>query len=298
MRKLPPLSALRAFEAAGRHGTLSLAAQELYVTHGAVSKQVKGLERSLGVQLTRRTGRGIELTPQGRHMLPYLTKAFDDLGAAVRSVHSGSFEGSLIISCMPGLAATWLIPKLAQFMDAYPNIALTVLSAVRAPGLHQDITDLEILYGRPEWPGRRVRLLRQLEIFPVCSPQVMSGPDPVRTLDDLSRHVLIDNPTGTHWQEFLLAQGKDTTAIRRTLRFQDFNHELSAARAGLGIAIGDDLTTGDDLAAGRLVRPLPEMVRRQSMAYYLVTAPERATSAAAGTFIEWLVQEMEPSQNQ
>lgn len=292
MRKLPPLSALRAFEAAGRRGALSLAAQELYVTHGAVSKQVKALERSLGVTLTRRTGRGIELTPEGRRLLPYLTKAFDDLGAAVRSVDSGSFEGSLIVSCMPGLAATWLIPKLAQFMDRYPNIALTLMSATQSLGRQQDVTDMEILYGRPEWPGRRVQLLRRLEIFPVCSPQLMSGPDPVQDLENLHRHVLIDNPAGAHWQEFLLAQGRDTTTIRRTLRFQDFNHGLAAARAGLGIAIGDDLTTAADLAEGRLVRPLRETIRRQSMAYYLVTSPERAVSAAGEAFTEWLMREI------
>lgn len=294
MRKLPPLSALRAFEAAGRRGALSLAAQELYVTHGAVSKQVKALERALGVALTRRTGHGIELTPEGRRFLPHLTKAFDDLDAAVRSVDSGSFEGSLIVSCMPGLAATWLIPKMSQFLDRYPNIALTVLSATQSAAHSDSVVDLEILYGRPEWPGRKVRLLRRLDIFPVCSPRLMEGPDPVRSLDDLGRHVLIDNPAGAHWQEFLLAQGKDTLAIRRTLRFQDFNHGLAAARAGLGIAIGDDLTAGDDLSAGRLVRPLPEMIRRQSMAYYLVTSPERAVSAVAVAFIDWLFDEIGP----
>ena len=266
MRHLPPLSALRAFEAAGRHGNLSMAARELCVTHGAVSKQVKALEGSLGVQLTRRGARGIELTPEGIRLLPYLVKAFDGLDAAVRSMDRESFEGSLTVACMPGLAATWLIPKLSLFMESYPRVALTLLppDSIAAQGGHR--VDLEILYGRPDWPDKEVQLLKRLDIFPVCNPRLLEG-KPITTAADLARHTLIDNPQGTHWRDFFVAQGMDPYAAPHLLRFQDFTHCIAAARAGLGIAMGDNVTTAEDLASGALVRPLRQSVRRQSLAY-------------------------------
>ena len=293
MRQLPPLSALRAFEVAARRGSLSLAAQELNVTHGAVSKQVKTLERSLGFLLIKRTGKGIELTPEGRRLATHLKKAFDDLGAAVLSMESQAFEGTVTISCMPALASTWLIPKLGLFTDQYPNISLTVLSPNYADPGSGITTDLDILYGRPDWPGKKVQLLKQLEIFPVCSPKLAHGPNGVQKLSDLNNHVLIDNPEGTHWRDFFVSQGMDRNEARRTLRFQDFSQCIAAARAGHGIAMGDSVTTAGDLATGALVRPLRENIRRQSLAYYLVMPQNREPTSLVRAFSDWLILEMQ-----
>lgn len=290
MRRLPPLSALRAFEATGRRGNLTHAAKELYVTHGAISKQVKALEKTLGVTLTRRAGRGIELTSQGRRLIPYLTKAFDDIDAALRTLSSETFEGHMIISCMPGLTNAWLIPRLPSFLSQYPDISLTVLPTATTASHDADI---EIRYGRPDWPNRNITLLRQLDVFPVCSPRLMNGPNPVRRIEDLFQHTLIDEPGGAHWREFFVSQGKDPSKVTRTLRFQDFTHGLTAALEGLGIAMGDDLTMESDLATGRLIRPLPTVVRRQSLAYYLLTAPDQPMTGAMSAFIDWLTMEIQ-----
>ncbi|WP_373487828.1 LysR substrate-binding domain-containing protein, partial [Blastomonas sp.] len=285
LRRLPPFSALRAFEAAGRRGNLSHAAEELYVTHGAISKQVKSLEEALGVTLTRRAGRGIQLTSNGRRLLPYLTKAFDDIYAALRSVSSETFDGDMVIACMPGLTNAWLIPRLPTFLNQYPNVSITVLPTSQLNNYHADI---EIRYGRPEWPNRNITMLRQLDVFPVCSPRLMNGAYPVRRIDDLFKHTLIDEPDGSHWREFFVSQGKDPSKVTRTLRFQDFTHCITAARDGLGIAMGDDLTMASDLAAGRLIRPLLTQIRRQSLAYYLLTAPDQPLTGAMRAFIDWL----------
>ncbi|MCZ4352026.1 LysR substrate-binding domain-containing protein [Roseovarius aestuarii] len=293
MRDLPPFSAIRAFEAAGRRLNISKAAQELYVTHGAISKQVKALENALGVTLTRRSGRGIELTPKGRQLMPQLSKAFDDIDIALRAVTEQSFEGELTVTCMPGLAATWLVPRLPQFFKSYPDISITILSASTRQRAE---SDLEILYGRPEWPDRNIRLLRQLDVFPVCSPRIMNGPEPVRKIDDLFKHVMIDEPGGAHWREFMVAHGKDPSLINRRLRFDDFNHGIVAAREGLGVAIGDDLTMASDLATGRLVRPLPAMISRQSLAYYLVVAPNLPINGPIAAFIDWLTLNIQRKQ--
>ncbi|RKF16946.1 LysR family transcriptional regulator [Roseovarius spongiae] len=290
MRDLPPFSALRAFEAAGRRRNISEAARELYVTHGAISKQVKALEESLGVPLTRRAGRGIELTAKGRQLIPHLTRVLDDLDGALRAITSERFEGELIVSCMPGLAATWLIPKLPLFFESFPDISVTLLSASNE---QRSAADLEILYGRPEWPDRNIRLLKTLDVFPVCSPRIMNGPEPIRKIDDLYKHVLIDEPGGAHWREFLVAQGRDPSLVRKRLRFEAFNQGILAARDGLGVAIGDGLTMASDLATGRLVRPLPAMVSRRSLAYYLVTVTDQPVTGPMAAFTDWLTSEIQ-----
>ncbi|WP_372921904.1 LysR substrate-binding domain-containing protein [Roseovarius sp.] len=290
LRRLPPFSALRAFEATGRRGNLIHAAEELYVTHGAISKQVKALEEALGVTLTRRAGRGIELTSKGRWLIPYLTKAFDDIDAALRSVSSEAFEGDMVIACMPGLTNAWLIPRLPSFMDQYPNVSITVLPTTQFNNYDADI---EIRYGRPEWPNRNITMLRQLNVFPVCSPRLMNGTHPVRRIDDLFKHTLIDEPGGSHWREFFVSQGKDPSKVTRTLRFQDFTHCITAAREGVGVAMGDDLTMESDLTAGRLIRPLLAQISRQSLAYYLLTAPDQPLTAAMRAFIDWLTIEIQ-----
>ncbi len=295
MRDLPSLGALRAFEAVGRRLSFSVAAEELNVTHGAISKQVKMLEQHLGSRLFKRAGRGIELTVEGSRLLHHLTRAFNELDAAVLSLDSEAFEGAVTVNCMPALAANWLIPRLPLFTQQFPNIDLTVLSAASADQRAIDgvDADLHIVYGRPDWPDKKVQLLKQLELFPVCSPRLANASHSLLRVEDLLEHVLIDNPEGTHWRDFFLSHGLDHRQARRSsLRFQDFSHCLAAARCGHGIAMGDNVTTGTDLAAGTLVQPLREAIRRQSLAYYLVSRPGRAT-ASVTAFTNWLVTEMQ-----
>lgn len=295
MRQLPSLSALRAFEAAARHGSLSLAAEELQVTHGAISKQIKALEESVGQSLIRRAGKGIELTVEGRRLMAPLTKAFDALDLAVLGIDGKAFEGSVTVNCMPALAANWLIPRLPQFTEHYPNVSVVLLSAGYAASVAGEGADLSIIYGQPNWQDTRVQLLRQLDLFPVCSPKLANGPHYIRKLPDLLHHVLLDDPEGMHWQGFLASHGLDASAAKRTLRFQDFSHCLAAARTGLGVAMGDNITTAGDLATGALIRPLRETVRRHKVAYYLVTPPNRETAASVRAFSNWLITEMQRS---
>jgi len=291
MRDLPPLSALRAFETVGRRKSLKLAAEELNVTHGAVSKQVRALEAHLGMPLIKRQGRGIDLTPEGRRMAEQLSKAFDDLDGAVRSADSRAFDETVIINCMPALVANWLLPRLHSFRKQYPKIQLTVYSATQASPQIKEQVDAHIIYGRPDWPGKRVLLLRRLEIFPICSPKFANSAR-LEKLNDLLNQVLIDNPEETHWQDFLLSHGLDSAAARQKLKFQDFSHCLAAARSGHGIAMGDNVTASSDLAAGTLVRPFREAIKRQSLAYYLITRPNGLMSASAEAFCNWLIMEI------
>src|SRR3954451_14319842 len=169
-RRLPPLNALRAFEAAARRGGFAKAAGELAATPAAVSQQVRLLEAELGVGLFRRLPRGLELTPAGRSALPELGAAFARLARAVEDMRGERLGGPLAVSVLPSLAHRWLLPRLPALAAAHPEIDLTVHAEARAVDLAREAVDLDIRYGKAHYPGLHARLLLTEEVFPVCAP--------------------------------------------------------------------------------------------------------------------------------
>src|SRR3954454_10200718 len=191
-RRLPPLNALRAFEAAARRGGFAKAAGELAVTPAAVSQQVRLLEAELGVELFRRLPRGLELTPAGRSALPELGEAFARLARAVEDMRGERLAGPLAVSVLPSLAHRWLLPRLPALAAAHPEIDLTVHAEARAVDLAREAVDLGIRYGRGQYPGLHARLLLTEEVFPVCAPAPAHGaPRPRRRPADLRGHTLL-----------------------------------------------------------------------------------------------------------
>lgn len=292
MRRLPSLNALRAFEAAGRHLNLSRAAIELSVTHGAVSKQIKALEGMLGVSLIKRTRDGIGLTPNGRVLLPKIRQAFDSIASAAHDLDVDSVSGHVRISCISSFATHWLIPRFGRFRTLYPEIGLTILSAGDASSIYDPETDFAIRFGRPAWPDRRIQPLGRLKFFPVCSPALLNDPKKMLRPADLLDHVLLNDPGRTHWQEWFASFGLTHKSASRDLLFSDFNHIIAAARAGLGIAMGDNLTANMDLQRGTLVRPLPQSLEPSLKAYYMLLPPDDVTSKAAQTVVDWITMEL------
>lgn len=291
MSDMPPLNALRAFEAAGRNLSISRAADELFVTHGAVSKQLKSLEQQLGLELFDRKRGNLSLTSEGQALLDQLSKAFDNLSLAVRNVRRGEIVGRVKVICMPAFATYWLIPKLSRFVNRYADVKLTITPPTDDDPFRDPSVDVAIMFGRPRWPHLDVRLLKQMELFPVCSPVLLSGEHKIRRSSDLLRHVLLDDPEQTHWVEWFALIGNASAKEARRLCFTDFNHNLAAARAGLGITLGDNLTTAEDLANGTLVRPLKEALRPQNNAYYILAPSGGVMSKPAQAFLEWLTAE-------
>lgn len=291
MSDLPPLNALRAFEAAGRTRSVSRAADELFVTHGAISKQLKLLEQHLGIELVDGVRGGLSLTSEGQALLDQLSKAFGNLSLAVRNVRRGEIIGRVKVICMPAFATHWLIPKLSRFVIRYADVTLTVAPPTDDDPFRDPNVDVAIMFGRPRWPHLNVRLLKQMELFPVCSPVLLSGENKIRRSSDLLRHVLLDDPENTHWIEWFALIGNASAKNARRLCFTDFNHNLAAARAGLGIALGDNVTSAEDLANGILVRPLKEALRPQNNAYYILTPAGGVMSKPAQAFLDWLTTE-------
>jgi LysR family glycine cleavage system transcriptional activator len=289
-RHLPPLNALRAFEAAARHLHLSRAADELSVTHGAISKHIANLEGHLGFALFTRAGNRITLTERGLKLLAASNAALDQLGYAIARLDGEAIEGELRLSVPPAFAASWLIPRLAKFRELAPHLRLYVLASNSVEDALKDETDLAVRFGKPVWKNCAVRLLAHVRYFPVCSPKLLADPPGLSTPADLAYHtLLLDDPEGENWKRWLEHAAQRDVGPRSTLNFQDFSHILAAARQGLGLCLGDAITTGADLAAGTLVRPFEQSV--EDLGAYFLILPQLA-SPAARTFADWLEAEM------
>ena len=290
-RRLPPLNALRAFEAAARLGGFARAAGELAVTPAAVSQQVRLLEADLGVALFRRLPRGLALTEAGRGALPELREAFARLAGAVEEMRGGSPAGPLAVSVLPSFAHRWLGPRLPGFAAAHPGIDLTVRAEARAVDLARDPVDVGVRYGRGVYPGLHVRLLLTEEVFPVCAPAVALGPPPLRRLGDLRRHVLLHERASAEpsldWGTWLREAGIEGVDTARGPGFTDGTMLVEAAVRGMGVALGRGALVADELAAGRLVRPLA-LARPAEFAYYAVTREGRERHPRVRAFLGWL----------
>jgi LysR family glycine cleavage system transcriptional activator len=289
-RHLPPLNAIRAFEAAARHLHLGKAADELAVTHGAVSKHIANLEGHLGFPLFARIGNRLSLTERGHKLLQASNAALDQLGYAIARLDGAAIEGELRISVPPAFAASWLIPRLDRFRKLAPTLRFYVLASNGTNDVLDDDTDLAVRFGKPVWKNCAVRLLAHVRYFPVCSPKLLAGSPGLSRLADLARHTLLfDDPEGENWKRWLDHAALRDVEPHGVLYFQDFNHILAAAREGLGICLGDPITTGADLSAGSLVRPFEQSVENLG-AYFLIT-PQLA-SPGARLFADWLEAEM------
>ncbi len=271
------------------------AADELGVTHGAVSKQIVNLEEQLGLALFRRIGNRLELTEPGFKLLKASGNAFDQLSYAIARLEGQAIAGELRVSVPSAFAEKWLIPRLAKFTDAAPELKLSLLSAHASydPAIADvlgDGLDLAVRFGEPVWKDGTARLLSHVGSFPVCSPVLLSGSEALSTPNDLLRHtLLLDDPAGANWRRWLAGAGLPNAEITRTLYFQDFNLLLAAARQGLGFCLADELTAGEDLARGQLLRPFRQSIEHLG-AYFVVLPP--LVSPAARAFAEWLEAEI------
>ncbi|MEP6943248.1 MAG: transcriptional regulator GcvA [Betaproteobacteria bacterium] len=286
--RLPPMSALRAFEAAARTGSLTRAAEALHVTHGAISHQIKALEADVGVRLVERAGRGIRLTDAGERLAGRVRTALTDLSDAVREVSERANPRALRVSVMPSFAARWLLPRIGSFIAEHPNVDLDVRASVLLADFRRDDVDIAIRYGSGNYPGLTVEHLMDDMYFPVCSPNIAGGP-PV-TPDDLKRYLLLRSES-EFWQPWFAAAGLDVPEPTRGPIFNDASHVMQAAIEGQGVALARTSLIGNDLANGVLVRLFDTTVPA-STRYFLVYPPSRAGSSKVRQFGAWIRKEI------
>ena len=291
-RKLPPLNALRAFEAAARHLSFTRAAQELHVTQAAVSHQVKALEAWFGAPLFVRLNRSLKLTEAGANLLPELQKAFDHIADATDSLRRPGRD-VLTITTMPSFGAKWLLPRLAKFEDAHPDIDVRLSTTTEIVDFRQQDCDLAIRFGRGRWPGLKAELLMPDSYVAVCSPALLARG--LASPADLRRHTLLHDDvwdiSDIRWADWLAAANASGVNADRGPRFSDSSLLVQSAIDGRGVALTRSSLVLDDVRAGRLVQPF-DLTLPVEEAYYLVAPAKHLTRPKVALFRSWLLDEV------
>jgi LysR family glycine cleavage system transcriptional activator len=294
MRRLPPLKTLPAFEIAAGRLSLSAAAEELHLTHGAISRQIKALEDHLGVPLFRRFNRRIELTPAGTALLPAVHQALQLLEASASDVTAQTRRGPLVVSCLATFMMRWLIPRLYAFSAAHPGIEVRLAASHAPVDFAAGGIDLAIRLGKPPWPrGATARPFIADRMGPVVAPALIQRYR-IRRPADLARLDLMHTETRpdawSQWLATIDANGADARVeAERGLRFEHTYFLLEAAASGLGAAIGSYPLVEQDLKSGRLVAPFGFVPSGSS--YHLLSPRMAPSRARITTFAKWLVAE-------
>jgi LysR family glycine cleavage system transcriptional activator len=287
--RLPPMQALRAFDAAARAGSLTKAAQALNLTHGAISHQIKSLESDLGVRLVERAGRGIRLTDEGERFASRVRAAFAELAAAVNETTSRANPRQLRVSVVPSFAARWLLPRIGRFLAAHPDVDLDVRANMANVDFARDDADVAIRYGHGDWPNVHVEHLLDDAFFPVCSPRIAAGRLPARP-SDLDRYTLLRS-NDEFWKPWFEAAGLDWPEPARGPIFNDSGYLMQAAAEGQGVALARTSLLGNDVRNGVLVR-LFDVEVPAPRRHYLVYPARMADSPKLALFREWLHEEI------
>ena len=295
-RRLPPLNALRAFEASARLGSFVAAAAELRVSAAAVSQHVRRLESYLDVQLFQRLARGLVLTEHGRDYLPELSKGVDLLGESTARLRAKRADGVLTISLLAAFANGWLLPRLQRFRERAPRVDLVLRTSRTLVDFRREDVDLAIRFGPGPARGLHGELLCGEELFPVASPQLFGGGRVPDTLAGLSGFPLLHDADAhpeqpwMSWRAWFERAGLDAAAGDRGLQFSDSIVLISAAVAGLGVALGRSPHVGPMLERGQLLR-VTQDAWRAPWSYFLVAPPAHFRRPVVRAFVDWAHEE-------
>ena len=291
-RRLPPLNALRAFEAGARHLSFTKAAEELFVTQAAVSHQVKLLEEDLGVSLFRRMTRRLALTEGGRALLRVAGESLDAIAEAAESLRAGSGSRTLTVSLTPTFGVKWLAHRLGRFWTAHPEIDLRLHHSIHLIDFSRDEADAAVRWGGGAWPGVEAVYLMHAGLVPVCSPALAEGDHPLHAPEDLRHHTLLHDRDYVEWAQWLAVAGAQSVDCRRGPMIDDFNVLLQAAIAGHGVVLASESLVRPDLEAGRLVKPF-DVDLDEDNAFYLVAPPKAFERPNVQAFRDFLLTELE-----
>lgn len=296
MKRLPPLNSLRVFESAARHLSFTKAAEELHVTPGAVSQQIKALEDFIGTPVFRRHKRTLLLTDEAQAGLPVLREGFEKLAEAARLIAARADSGKLTVSVAPSLAAKWLVPRLDRFHMRHPDVDVWVSADMDVVDFSVDDVDVAIRYGPGGYVNLVVEHLMAESIVPVCSPGLMIGAHPLKSPHDLAHHTLLHDGSPDQdqscptWPMWLKAAGVTGVDGSRGPKFNQSSLVIEAAVAGKGVALAKSQLALADLEAARLVIPF-DMTTPSAFGYYIVHPQSRSASPAVKAFKAWLHEE-------
>lgn len=289
-RRLPPLNALRAFEAAARHESFTRAAAELFVTQGAVSHQVKALEAELGLKLFNRERQRLVITQAGRDYLAVVRDALDLIADGTMRLLQRQNAGALTVSTSPNFATKWLVHRLGRFSAEHPEIDLRVSASMHHVDFVREDVDLAIRHGEGAANGLHVTRLCTEERFPVCSPALLGGRNRPWSAQEIARLPLLHYRDRQDWMTWFHAAGVPDAAVARGPVLDQDNLVIDAAVGGQGVALARTTLASWDLIAGRLVRP-SSVALAVPYAYWIVCPKAAAELPKIVTFRNWLLAE-------
>lgn len=295
MARMPPLNALRAFEAASRHLSFKRAAEELCVTQGAISRHIQKLEAYLGVDLFERSHRRVTLTPEGMRYVHDVREAFRRVEDATETIMASNNRRSLKVKVPPTFAIRWLVPRLAGFQARCPDMSLQISTPFVSPVFERDL-DIAVYYPSPSLPEDiACEQLFDEVMTPVVSPTLMAGSVPIAEVNDLCQHVLLHSLTRvSDWRVWLEAAGATKVDPESGVRLENPGLVYQGVTQGVGVAVGQLHFVTDDLLAGRLIAPF-RTVKRRDTGYFLVIPKDRLGNPNVREFRNWILEEAEKS---
>jgi len=288
-----PVGPLRAFDVAARNLNLTAAAEEMNVTHAAVSRQVKQLEERLGVKLFERLPRGLKLTVHGALLAEGTREAFDRLATAIEDVSAPAVRRKLTISTFSSLATRWLMPRVLAFSELFPDTDLRVSTSARLVDFAREDVDIALRFGGGQYPGLHVRPMFKPKEIVVAAPSLLKKL-PIKTFADLKAHTLLHDDSHQSWTRWLEAVDAKGVNPRRGIICGDRNSMLAATAAGQGVGITSEVFAAGDLEAGRLVKVFDVEVNA-TFGIYAVCLPRRLNDPLISGAMDWLVREAQSS---
>lgn len=286
--RLPPLNALKAFEASARQLSFTRAAEELFVTQAAISHQIKSLEEYLGIKLFMRKNRALLLTEEGQAYYLDIKDVFSAINDATERLLARGAKGAITVSLQPSFAIQWLVPRLNAFNALHPDIDVRI-KAVDQPesSLTEDV-DVAIYYGRGHWADIHAQQLQKEYLVPVCSPLLLQGKKPLDTIDDLINHTLLHDTSRRDWKRWFKQTGIKATNVNHGPIFSHSSMVVQAALHGQGVALAHSFLAKPDIDAGRLICPFTEVLESKN-AYYVVCRERQVDIGKISAFREWVL---------
>jgi len=299
MTRLPPLNALRAFEAAQRHMSFQKAAKELFVTPAALSYQIRQLEEHLGTKLFNRLNRAVELTPEGRMIAQGVEDSFNLMRRTLTRLERRKDSNVLVISAGPAFTSKWLAPRLYRFLARWPDIDVRISATLKKADITAGDVDIGLRFGHGIYEGCTSVKLQEECVTPMCAPQLLEGPNALKTPRDLAHHMLIHDDTHIQsgmfelpgWKTWVEAAGvSDVVNVEKGAHFDIADHALDAAIAGAGVVLGRTVLADGDIKAGRLVTPF-DLRLKGEYAFYVVVSQARENETNIKRFSDWVQEE-------
>jgi len=290
LRRLPPLNALKTFEAAARSESFTRAAEELSVTQAAVSQQIKALETTLGVKLFIREHQRLTMTEAGRDYLAVVRDALDRIAIGTERLVQRQTSGVLTVSASPDFAAKWLVHRLGRFVEAHPDIDLRVSATTHHVDFAREEVDLAVRHGDGHWAGLDAVRLCTEQLFAVCSPKLLSGRNSITRASDLLKFPLLRLDDWKTWSRWFDAAGVNAPVTQGPV-LNRASMLIDAAIDGQGIALARTALAAWDLISGRLIRPI-DVSLRMSKTYWIVCPKVTSAVPKIVTFRDWLSAEV------